>query len=163
MVSPEGPPIRLGWGPSDRQLHHHPGLIHASPLHLVQGELDPVAMAPTPSATGELLTPLALVIATQLSVDMVAGDDMPPSRPGWGDWRGCFDHEAVSCCVPAPSTDLQDGWHLITRCRSPPPMASHGSASIGWSTPPAWLRHHCFRCLSKVHRALECRDPIRCM
>ena len=86
----------------------------------------------------------------------------PPVRPGWGNWRGCFDRVAVSTVPMAPCGDALGGWQLVSRGRRSAPAAFRRLVVNVRRPPPTWLRDRCFRCLYRGHRAYSCRDPIRC-
>ncbi|KAM0893591.1 hypothetical protein ACQ4PT_024994 [Festuca glaucescens] len=65
----------------------------------------------------------------------------------------------------APRADETAGWQTVvskSHRRAASPALQYNGFNARRSA-PEWLWNRCHRCLSKGHRALGCRDPIRCV
>ncbi|KAM0834201.1 hypothetical protein ACQ4PT_063769 [Festuca glaucescens] len=59
--------------------------------------------------------------------------------------------------------DEMGGWiEVKSRSRQAPPSAPLQRPINGKPPPPLWLRGCCFHCHSRWHRAVACRDPVKC-
>jgi hypothetical protein len=84
-----------------------------------------------------------------------------------GSWRACFPSEkevftaACDSRTTAPRAEATGGWTTVqSRSRHAPAVPAYREGFNARPAVPLWLRGRCFRCDSKRHRALACRDPV---